>query len=435
MNPSESPSLPCPALFITAPGSNHGKTMVTAALARYHVNQGRKVRVFKTGPDFLDPMILEHACGQPVYHLDLWLAGAAECRRLLYEAALEADLILIEGVMGLFDGDPCSADIAGQFQVPVLAVIDAAATAQTLGAIAFGLANFRQGLNFAGVLANNVASARHEEMIMQGMPPDISYFGGMPRDKQFVLPERHLGLVQAEEVTDLEARISAAALAIASTKLAALPEVVLFHPPGSTVLPKLLAGVRIGIARDNAFSFIYPANLDVLSAMGASLVFFSPLADAALPAVDSLYLPGGYPELHLTALQDNLAMKAALRDHFRQGKPIYAECGGLLYLLESISNKTGECGKMLGLIPGHAVMQDRLQGLGYQSAPMPGGVLRSHTFHHSIIETSVKPIAHGERLYNTSPGEAIYRIKKLTASYLHCYFASNPTAAAQLFLN
>lgn len=145
---SDSQSSRCPALLITAPGSNHGKTTVTAALARYHVNQGRKVRVFKTGPDFLDPMILEHACGQPVYQLDLWLAGKTECQRLLYEAALEADLILIEGVMGLFDGDPCCADIAGHFSVPVLAVIDAAGTAQTLGAIAFGLANFPARLKF-----------------------------------------------------------------------------------------------------------------------------------------------------------------------------------------------------------------------------------------------------------------------------------------------
>jgi len=434
MKSSDTQLQPCPALLITAPGSNHGKTTITAALARYHVNQGRKVRVFKTGPDFLDPMILEHACGQPVYQLDLWLAGASECRRLLYEAALEADLILIEGVMGLFDGDPCSADIAEHFSVPVLAVIDAAATAQTLGAIAFGLANFRKNLDFAGVLANNVASARHDEMIMQGMPSTIRYFGGMPRDKQFVLPERHLGLVQAEEVSDLEARISAAAAAIASTELAALPEAVVFTQPESSVLPNRLSGVRIGIARDSAFSFIYPANLDVLRAMGATLVFFSPLADTNLPDVDSLYLSGGYPELHLPTLQNNLAMKAALQEHFQQGKPIYAECGGLLYLLESITNKAGEYGKMLGLMPGHAVMQNRLQGLGYQSAPVPGGVLRSHTFHHSIIETPVDPIAYGERLYNTSPGEAIFQIKRLTASYLHCYFASNPTAAAQLFM-
>ncbi|MGZ8945964.1 MAG: cobyrinate a,c-diamide synthase [Methylococcaceae bacterium] len=435
MKSSNTQSKSCPALLITAPGSNHGKTTVTAALARYHVNQGRKVRVFKTGPDFLDPMILEHACGQPVYQLDLWLVGATECQRLLYEAALEADLILIEGVMGLFDGDPCSADIAQQFSVPVLAVIDAAGTAQTLGAIAFGLANFRQNLNFAGVLANNVASDRHTEMIMQGMPSNIRYFGGIPRDKQFMLPERHLGLVQAEEVSDLETRISAAAAAIALTELTALPKAIAFAQPESSVLPKLLSGVRIGIARDSAFSFIYPANLDVLQAMGATLVFFSPLADTNLPDVDSLYLPGGYPELHLPILQNNLAMKAALQEHFRQGKPIYAECGGMLYLLESITNKAGECGNMVGLMPGRAVMQNRLQGLGCQSAPMPGGVLRSHTFHHSTIETSLVPISYGERLYNTSPGEAIFQLKSLTASYLHCYFASNPIAAAQLFLN
>ena len=169
--------------------------------------------------------------------------------------------------------------------------------------------------------------------------------------------------------------------------------------------------------------------------MGATLVFFSPLADAKLPDVDSLYLPGGYPELHLATLQNNLSMKAALQDHFQQGKPIYAECGGLLYLLESITNKAGERGEMLGIMPGHAVMQNRLQGLGYQSAPMPGGVIRSHTFHHSLIETPLNPIAQGERLYNTSSGESIFQLKRLTASYLHCYFASNTIAAAQLFLN
>lgn len=424
----------CPALFITAPGSNHGKTTITAALARYHVEQGRKVRVFKSGPDFLDPMILERACGLPVYQLDLWMIGESECRRLLYEAALEADLILIEGVMGLFDGEPCSADIAELFSVPVLAAIDATGSAQTLGAIAYGLANYRPNLLFAGVLANNVASIRHNEMILQGMPPDLRYFGWIPRDNRFVLPERHLGLVQAEEVHDLESRMSAAAAAIAATGLADLPEAVEFAMPDIKTKPQLLAGIRIGIARDTAFSFIYAANLDLLRAMGATLVFFSPLADAALPDVDSIYLPGGYPELHLQTLQDNRAMKSALQTHFQQGKPIYAECGGMLYLLESLTDKAGLRGEMVGLLPGHAVMQNRLKGLGYQSAPMPGGLLRGHTFHHSLIESPLVPAAFGERVQNTSEGEAIYQLKRLTASYLHCYFASNPSAAAQLFL-
>ena len=373
MKSSDTQSKHCPALIITAPGSNHGKTTITAALARYHVNQGRKVRVFKSGPDFLDPMILESACGQPVYQLDLWMMGEVECKRLLYEAALEADLILIEGVMGLFDGEPCSADLAEMFSVPILAVIDATGTAQSLGAIAYGLANYRPGLKFAGILANNVASPRHTEMIVQGMPPGLHYFGGIPRDSRFVLPERHLGLVQAEEVLDLESRILAAATAIASTGLANLPEAVEFTSPEQETPPRLLSGIRIGIARDIAFSFIYHANLDLLRTLGATLIFFSPLADAELPDVDSIYLPGGYPELHLQTLRDNLAMKSALQTHFEQGKPIYAECGGMLYLLEMIVDKAGLRGEMVGLLPGHALMQTRIKGLGYQSAPMPGG--------------------------------------------------------------
>jgi cobyrinic acid a,c-diamide synthase len=424
----------CPALFVAAPGSNHGKTTITAALARYHVEQGRKVRVFKTGPDFLDPMILERACGLPVYQLDLWMMGETECRRLLYEAALEADLILIEGVMGLFDGEPCSADLAELFSVPILAVIDATGAAQTLGAIAYGLANYRPELKFAGVLANNVASPRHTEMIVQGMPPDLHYFGGIPRDSRFALPERHLGLVQADEVLDLESRILATATAMALTGLANLPEAVEFIAPELETPPQLLSGIHIGIARDTAFSFIYAANLDFLRAMGATLTFFSPLAEATLPDVDSIYLPGGYPELHLQTLQDNLAMKTALQSHFEQGKPIYAECGGMLYLLESILDKAGNRGEMVGLLPGHASMQSRLMGLDYQSAPMPGGQLRGHTFHHSLIETTLVPIAFGEHPHKSSAGEALYQLNRLIASYLHCYFASNPIASAQLFL-
>ena len=218
----------CPALFISAPASSHGKTTVTAALARFHAEQGRKVRVFKSGPDFIDPMILERASGHPVYQLDLWMAGEAECRRRVHEAALGADLILIEGVMGLFDGRPSSADLAQALGVPVLAVIDASGMAQTLGALAHGLATYRTGLPWAGVLANSVASARHEEMIREGMPAGLSYFGSIPRSAQFALPARHLGLVQAQEIADLDARLSACAALIAKTRLAELPPVVEF---------------------------------------------------------------------------------------------------------------------------------------------------------------------------------------------------------------
>jgi cobyrinic acid a,c-diamide synthase len=403
-------------------------------MARYHTEQGRKVRVFKAGPDFLDPMILEQASGYPVYHLDLWLAGENECRRLVYQAAQDADLILIEGVMGLFDGKPCTADLAQLLGVPVLAVIDAKGVAQTLGAIANGLAQYRDGLLFAGVLANSIASQRHAEMVIEGLPKGIRYFGGIPRSQQFVLPERHLGLVQAEEVSDIENRLSRAASAIAMTELAKLPSAVSFTYFKKKPLPKLLAGIRIGIARDAAFAFIYQANLDLLQTLGAKLIFFSPLTDHTLPDVDSIYLPGGYPELYLEQLHENVHLKSQLKTHFSQGKPIYAECGGMLYLFESLTDKSGNVAAMVGILPGHGLMQSGLKGLGYQSAPLSYGVLRSHTFHHSKIATSLVETAIGERLFNTSSGEKIFQLERLIASYLHCYFPSNPAATAQLFL-
>lgn len=426
----------CPALFISAPASNQGKTTVTAALARHHAAQGRNVRVFKTGPDFLDPMILERASGKPVYQLDLWMGGEEHCCRLLYETAGDADLILIEGVMGLFDGTPSSADLAQRFGVPVLAVIDAESMAQSFGAIAHGLATYRKELPFSGVFANRVAGARHAEMAQQGMPEGLVFWGAVSRDAAFELPDRHLGLVQAEEVGDLEQRLDAVAAALGGTKLTQLPPPVEFSAPRSRARSgSLLQGIRIGIARDRAFSFLYHANLELLRRLGAELVFFSPLTDAELPAVDSVYLPGGYPELHLEQLSTNRSMAQALRRHVVAGKPLYAECGGMLYLLESLTDVNGNKAALAGLLPGSAVMRPRLKGLGYQSAPLPGGVLRGHTFHHSTMETSLTPWAHGERLYNTSPGEAIYREGRLLASYLHNYFPSNPQAAAELFLS
>ena len=424
----------CPALFISAPGSNHGKTTVTAALARLHAEQGRRVAVFKTGPDFLDPMILQHASGQPVHQLDLWLAGAQACRQAVHAAAQSADLILIEGVMGLFDGEPCSADLAQLLGVPVVAVIDATGTAQTFGAIAAGLSGYRAGLTLAGAFANSVASERHEAMLIQGMPQTLAYLGGLRRSPAFALPHRHLGLAQPDVIADLDCRLNAAAAAIATSRLAQLPEAVAFCAEPVEPAARLLDGVRIGIARDAAFSFLYPANLSLLSDMGAQLCFFSPLTDQCLPDVDSLYLPGGYPELHLAALQQNTGMQAALHAHVRQAKPIYAECGGMLYLLEGLTDREGQRAAMAGLLPGEAAMQGKLQGLGYQTAPTAHGNLRAHTFHYSASTLRLTPAAHGERLHATSAGEAIYRHGSITATYLHCWFPSNPHAAAQLFL-
>ena len=423
----------CPALLISAPASGQGKTTLTAALARYHRNQGRRVRVFKAGPDFLDPMILEQASGGRVYQLDLWMGGEDHCRRLLYEAASEADLILIEGVMGLFDSSPSTADLAMCFGVPVLAVIDAAAMAGSFGAVALGLCTYRPELPMAGVVANRVAGEGHAAMLGRSVLPVTPFLGALKRDDAVALPHRHLGLLQAGEIADLEVRLERVAAAVAGTKMAQLPPPVAFAAAPAAPLQSRLAGVRIAVAYDAAFSFLYTANLDVLRSLGATLVYFSPLDDSALPEADSLYLPGGYPELHLERLAANRAMCNAIRAHHFQGKPVVAECGGMLYLLESLTDVHGERAALVGLLPGHGVMQERLANLGMQSVNLPEGMLRGHTFHHSRMTTSVAPLLmtadhHGGR------GEPVYRIGRLHAAYFHAYFPSDPQAVAGLFL-
>ena len=423
----------CPALLIAAPASGQGKTTVTAALARLHTRQGRRVRVFKCGPDFLDPMILARASGNPVYQLDLWMVGEAESRRLLWEAAGEADLILIEGVMGLFDGAPSAADLSRHFGVPVLGVIDAGAMAQTFGALAFGLANFQPDLPFAGVLANRTGSLRHGDILRDSLPPALRWFGALPRSSAVELPRRHLGLIQAQELADLDARLDAAADAIAASASTDLPSPVSFAVPDAQHIEPLLADVRIGVARDAAFAFTYQANLDLLRQLGAELVFFSPLSASELPKVDSLYLPGGYPELYLAELAGNQPMRAAIRAHYQAGKPLVAECGGMLYLLDSLTDAAGAQGQMLGLLAGHATLQKRLAALALQDVQLPEGLLRGHTYHHSLLDSSLEPLARG-RCPNAKPtAEAVFRDGRLTASYIHFYLPSNPQATAALF--
>jgi len=424
----------CPALLIAAPASGQGKTTVTAGLARLHARQGRRVRVFKTGPDFLDPMVLEKASGAPVYNLDLWMGGESHCRRLLHEAAGDADLILIEGVMGLYDGAPSSADLATLFGIPVLAVIDASAMAQTFAAIAHGLATFCKELPFSGVLANRVGSTGHAELLRVALPNPAVWRGALPREADFVLPERHLGLHPAEEISDLDARIEAVADALESTLLAVLPPPVEFPSAESEVRISPLADVTVAVARDAAFCFLYSANLDVLRALGANLVFFSPLADTDLPEAGAVWLPGGYPELHLDRLAANRAMKDALRSHHEAGKPILAECGGLLYLLETLADTQGHRAGMAGVLPGRAVMQTRLANLGLHGVELPEGGLRGHTFHHARAEVELAAIAHTRAGTGHGQPEAVYRDKRLTASFLHLYFPSNPAAVAALFM-
>lgn len=448
-------TLYCPALLIAAPGSGTGKTTFTAGLARYHRNQGRCVRVFKMGPDFLDPLVLQQACGTPVHSLDLWMVGEARCQALLYEAAQAADLILIEGAMGLFDGSPSAADFAQRFNIPVLALLDAKGQAQTFGALAFGLANYRSTLPFAGVAANNLGSTHHAHLLAESLPAGMRYFGGLPRDALISLPERHLGLAVASEIIDLDARIERCASIVATTDLNRLPESVAFlashHTPLGSAVESLLKGVAIAVARDAAFAFIYQANLDLLTEMGAEICFFSPLSDTCLPDADAVYLPGGYPELHLKALSENEGMRTSMHAHFVAKKPIYAECGGMLYLLEALETKNNDIAPMLGLLRGRAVMQERLAALGLQAIDAPdqninsvenakshddsrlNKEIRGHTFHYSTATIAETPWMVARRQRGAAPGETVYKKGSITATYLHLYFPGNPLLAASFF--
>jgi cobyrinic acid a,c-diamide synthase len=422
----------CPALLVSAPASGQGKTSVTAALARWHSRQGRRVRVFKTGPDFLDPMVHERASGAPAYQLDLWMTGEADVRARLYDAAGEADLILVEGVMGLFDGAPSSADLAQALGLPVLAVIDGAAMAQTFGALAAGLARYREGLQVFGVAANRIGSAHHAKLLRESLPDDLRWLGALPRDPALALPERHLGLVSADELGDIDARLDALADAWAEHASTALPPPVAFAPSSRAPVSTRLRGVRVAIARDAAFCFLYPANLDLLRDAGAALRFFSPLAGDALPDCDAVWLPGGYPELHLPALSQRHDLHAALHAHRDAGKPLLAECGGMLYALDTLAGRDGKPWPMAGLLHGEATMQARLAALGLQDVELPEGVLRGHTFHYARARIGAEPLARARNPNGGPSAEAVYRDRRFTASFVHFYFPSDPAAAVAL---
>jgi cobyrinic acid a,c-diamide synthase len=423
----------CPALLVSAPASGQGKTSVTAALARWHARQGKRVRVFKTGPDFLDPMIHERASGAPAYQLDLWMNGEADVRARLHAAAGDADLILVEGVMGLFDGDPSSADLAQALGLPVLAVIDGSAMAQTFGAVATGLARYRPGVHVHGVVANRIGGDYHAALLAQSLPPELRWFGALPREAALALPERHLGLVSAGELGDIDARLDALADALMRHAPLELPAPVDFPDVPSTTVAPRLRGMRIAVARDAAFCFLYPANLDLLRAAGAQLAFFSPIAGDALPPCDAVWLPGGYPELHLPALSRNVGLHEALQAHVHGGRPLLAECGGMLFALDALADRDGPMQPMAGLLPGHATVQPRLAAIGLQSVALPEGTLRGHTFHHAQAHILAPVLATASNPNGAPSREAVHRIHRMTASFVHFYFPSHPEAAMALF--
>ncbi len=445
-------------LIIAAPSSGCGKTTVTLALLAALKRRGFRVAPFKVGPDYIDPGHHAAACGRISRNLDGWMCGEAGIRASFARGCQDAEVAVIEGVMGLFDGAAgdsdagSTAEIARWLQGRILLVLDARAQARSAAALAQGFARFDPRLEFAGVVCNRVGSDRHARLLeaafasVTGLPPLL---GCLPRETEVALPARHLGLVTAGAAVPDEANYARLAdwleRHVDVDRWFTLPPTPSHQGRGSWAekppSPLVEEGlgeekaVRIAVARDDAFCFCYPENLELLQAAGAEIVGFSPLRDQGLPAgIDGLYLPGGYPELHADRLAVNGFLRTELREAAAGGLPIYAECGGLMLLAEAIDGQP-----MAGVFPGSARMLPRRKALGYREVTFTGDtplgpagtVVRGHEFHYSELELP----AGIERCYRLRRGDGSdagvegYRSRNVLGSYVHLHFGSNPQVA------
>jgi cobyrinic acid a,c-diamide synthase len=427
------------SLVISAPASGAGKTTVTLALARAYRERGLKVQCFKSGPDYIDPAFHAAATGRASVNIDSW-AMARETIEALVSRSADADLVLAEGSMGLFDGvavagvcgTGATADIAGMMGWPVLLVIDPSGQAQTAAAVAAGLRDFRDGVRLAGVVLNRVASARHEDLVRRALAgAGITVFGALPRHAAIGLPKRHLGLVQAEEQEEIGGLIGEAARfitehvdldAVLRSASAWSPQAVArdqkINPPGQ----------RIALARDAAFSFVYPHMLDAWRRAGAEIATFSPLADEG-PDVSSdiCWLPGGYPELHAGRLASNMRFRRALRS-FAERWPVHGECGGYMVLGGGLTDADGARHEMTGLLGLETSFAQRRMHLGYRlaelAAPIPGyragARLRGHEFHYStVISQPDTPLAVVRDANGAVVAETGSRRGQVTGTFFH----------------
>ena len=415
------------AIVVAAPASGSGKTLITLGLLRAFRNGGVRVAAAKVGPDYIDPRFHEAATGRPCYNLDAWAMSPSQIKGLVAELARDADLVIIEGVMGLFDGPRgakgSTADLAVMLELPVLFALDCRHQAQSAAALVHGFASYSKDLDLAGVILNRTASERHELLLREALSHEVLL--ALRNDEALSWPSRHLGLVQAQENSALDAFIEAAALRVSNPK--ALERILDLARPlegtgGGQVLPPLAAS--IAIARDDAFSFSYSYLLDSWRRQGAALSTFSPLADEAPDATaGAVFLPGGYPELHAGRIAANLHFLDGLRSH---AGLIYGECGGYMVLGESLIDSNGMSHAMAGLLPLTTSFAKRKLHLGYrQLEPLRGepwnGVLRAHEFHYSTA-VSEGPADHlftardaaGNTLENMG-----FRLGRVMGSYAH----------------
>jgi cobyrinic acid a,c-diamide synthase len=468
---------------IAAPHSGSGKTTLTLGIMRALKQRGLRVAPFKVGPDFIDPGYHELVTGAPSANLDGWMCGLDFVRATFRHHAAGADLALVEGVMGLFDGiDGVSeagstAQIAKTLKAPVLLVVDARSQARSAAALLHGFASFDPGLNLAGVIFNNVGSENHERILREAVAiscPGVAVIGCLPRDPRLAIPSRHLGLTTAqdnplsdeylthlaqvmEEHLDLDRLLELAGSApqdgagqpggnpipLLSSTLKGEGSVAADASVPAAVLPPGTA-VRIAVARDAAFCFAYPDNLRLLAAQGAELVYFSPLAgDLLPPGIAGLYLPGGYPEIYAGQLAGNGPLKDEIRAAVEAGMPVYAECGGFIYLTQGVT-VGGVLHPFVGVFPVETQMLPKRKALGYREVALlddclagsKGALLRGHEFHYS--EMAEMP-TYVERVYQVSRKGVIlgaegYRQRNCLASYIHLHFGSCPDFAGSFVM-
>lgn len=432
-----------------------GKTSLALALIASLKRRGLQIQTFKVGPDFLDPSYLAVASGRPCYNLDGWMTRREYVLELFHRTTKDVDMAVIEGVMGLFDGsDPATsegstAEMARWLDAPVLLVVNVHGMARSLAAIVKGCVEFDRDLRIAGIVANHSGSDHHKEWLTQSLgsaslPPVL---GAIPRKAFPTLPSRHLGLVTADSQNLPPSALEE--LADALEKYVSLETIMqiarstspLFAPEPASEVKPCLKRVSIGLAYDRAFHFYYPDNLDELTLRGCDLICFSPLKDRDLPKdLDGLYLGGGYPEEYAETLADNQDMQEAIRQFALKGLPIYAECGGLMYLTRGIETSGEERYPMIGLLPAWSRMLDRLKSLGYVEITLTanslwgvrGTRLRGHEFHYS--ELIGDPLGNGlwgsvyklkHRRSKTFTAEGFQR-GNILASYVHLHWASQP---------
>jgi cobyrinic acid a,c-diamide synthase len=447
-----------PRLVIAAPMSGSGKTTVTTALIAAFVARGLRVAPFKVGPDYIDPTYHSLAAGRPAHNLDSWMLAPEQVAELFGRAARDVDLALIEGVMGLFDGfsggddTGSTAHVARILDAPVLLVLDASAMARSAAAIVRGMRDFDPRVRIAAVLSNRVGGAAHAQLVKDAIESavGIPVVGYIERDETLNLPERHLGLVPTLEPGRWHAWLDATRekicasvdlnriydLARGAPKLSPLPDWACVAPAPTSA--------RIAVARDAAFNFIYEDNLDLLRAAGAEIAFFSPLTDRSLPrGTQAIYLCGGFPEIYGAELEANGSIRAEIRQAGNAGMPIYAECGGLMYLTGEIVDGEKRGHKMVGLLPGKSVMAGRLT-LGYRMARAAsdswlwraGETIRGHEFHYStwenrpsVLSPAYELTPNGSQKESRNEGACA---GSLFASYVHLHFLARPEIALRM---